>query len=493
MAEQFEVLVIGGGGAGYAAATTAARLGKRVAMAERGKLGGTCLHVGCVPSKALMRAAHVAETVRRAGEFGIEVDGWRLHYPRVVGRARDIVQGFSGAGPRESLARQGITLLEGAVRFLGPHAVDCNGQRYAAERFVIASGSSPLVPALPGLHDVGYLTSNEALWLEALPASVVIVGGSIISCEFASLWAAFGVEVTIVARGLMPQEDPEVGAALLGAFEARGIRLIRGRVVGLARTEGRRAVHVVHADGTETAVLAEAVLLATGRQAQFHDLHLDVAGVQTWERGIAVDATMRTSASHIWAAGDVTGRHMYTHAGDYAAEVAGWNAAAGEPERGMDWRVVPRPVYAIPETASIGLLESEARAQGLEVDVARVSYQDIARAVIQGETEGFAKIIAERSSGQILGAAIVGAQACELIGAIAVAMAGRVSAWLVGDTQHPYPTLSELVRWTADQVGKASRSAAEQALGVPVAVPGDAQGADHRRGIHRPRPSLAVR
>jgi pyruvate/2-oxoglutarate dehydrogenase complex dihydrolipoamide dehydrogenase (E3) component len=376
MAEQFEVLVIGGGGAGYTAASTAARLDKRVAMAERGKLGGTCLHVGCVPSKALLRAAHVAETVRHAAEFGIEVDGWRRQYPRVVGRVRDIVQGFSGAGPRASLARQEITLLEGAVRFLGPHAVDCAGQRYEAERFVIASGSSPLVPALPGLHDVGYLTSNEALWLESLPASVTIVGGSIIGCEFASLWAAFGVEVTIVARGLMPQEDPEVGTALLAAFEARGIRLVRGRVVGLARAAGQRALQVVCADGTETTVMAEAVLMATGRQAQFHDLQLDAAGVRTWERGIAVDATMRTSASHIWAAGDVTGRHMYTHAGDDAAAVAGWNAATGKPERGMDWRVVPRPVYAIPETASIGLLESEARAQGLAVDVARVAYQD---------------------------------------------------------------------------------------------------------------------
>jgi pyruvate/2-oxoglutarate dehydrogenase complex dihydrolipoamide dehydrogenase (E3) component len=239
---------------------------------------------------------------------------------------------------------------------------------------------------------------QEAIWIESLPASVVIVGGSIISCEFASLWAAFGVEVTIVARGLMPQEDP--------------------------------------------------------RSAPPYSRHLRLVA----------------SASS-------------------AAESWGWRAWRGAGRSG--WRA--RPVYAIPETASIGLLESEARAQGLEVDVARVSYQDIARAVIQGETEGFAKIIAERSSGQILGAAIVGAQACELIGEIAVAMAGRVSAWLVGDTQHPYPTLSELVRWTADQVGKASRSAAEQALGVPVAVPAMLSALDHRRGIHRPRPSLAVR
>ena len=194
-------------GAGYTAASTAARLGKRVAMAERGKLGGTCLHVGCVPSKALMRAAHVAETVRRAGEFGIEVDGWRLQYPgSSAGRAISSRVSPAPARVRVWPARRSLW-WKGAVRFLGPHAVDCAGQRYEAERFVIASGSSPLVPALPGLHDVGYLTSNEALWLESLPASVVIVGGSIIGCEFASLWAAFGVEVTIVARGLMPQED----------------------------------------------------------------------------------------------------------------------------------------------------------------------------------------------------------------------------------------------------------------------------------------------
>src|SRR5438874_4069945 len=460
MAEKFDVLVIGGGGAGYAAASTAARLGRRVAMAERWKLGGTCLNVGCVPTKALIRAAQVAETVRRAAEFGIQVDGWRADYPRVVGRAREIVSGFFGEGPRESLARQGITLLEGSVRFLDSHRVVCDGEQYEAERFVIASGSTSLVPELTGLQRVDYLTSDQALWLEKLPKSVVIVGASIIGCEFASLWSAFGVQVTIVGRRLMPQEDPEVGEALRQAFEARGIRLVRGRVVGLERVEGQPCVRAALAGGGETRLAAEVLLLATGRQAQFRDLNLDAAGVQTWERGIAVDQTMRTSAPHIWAAGDVTGRHMYTHAGDYAAEVAGWNAAGGEPERAVDWRVVPRPVYSIPEAAAIGLLESEARDGGLDYEVARVCYQDISRAVIQGEPEGFARIIAERSTGQILGASLVGAQACELIGEIAVAMAGRVSAWLVGDTQHPYPTLSEVVRWTADQIGKGSRPTA---------------------------------
>ena len=468
--ERFDILVIGGGGAGYAAASTAARLGKRVAMAERWKLGGTCLNVGCVPTKALIRAAQVAETIRRAGEFGIDVDGWRLDYPRVVGRARRIVQGFSGEGPRESLAGQGITLLEGSIRFVGPNEVDCNGTPYAADRFVICSGSTSLVPEFPGLHQVPYLTSDQALWLEGLPRSVVIVGCSIIGCEFASLWSAFGVEVTMVARRVLPLEDLEVGDALRAAFESRGIRFVPGRVVDLEMADGRPAVRTALLAGGETMLVGDAVLLATGRLPQCHDLNLDAAGVETWERGIAVDLTMQTSVPHIWAAGDVTGRHMYTHAGDYAAEVAGWNAAGGEPKRAVDWRVVPRPVYSIPEAAAIGLTEADARAQGLDVETASVCYKDISRAILQGEEEGFAKIIADRSTGRILGASIVGAQAAELIGEVAVAMAGNVSAWLVGDTQHPYPTLSEVVRWTADQIGKGHRAPSDQAPGITAAV-----------------------
>lgn len=468
MSKSFDVLVIGGGGAGYAAASIAARQGKRVAMAERWKLGGTCLNVGCVPTKALLRSAQAAETMRRAAELGIEVNGWKLDYPRMVARARSIIDRFSGEGPEASLRRQDITLLTGSVSFVSPHEVTCGEERYTADRFVIASGATAQVPPLDGLDDVPYLTSDEALWLEQLPSSAIIIGGGIISCEFASLWAALGTEVTIVSRQLLSDEDPEVGATLQAAFEARGIRFVSGRASGLERVDGRPGVRVQTEEDDECRLGAEVVLMATGRQARFHDLNLDAAGVETGERGITVDATMRTSAPNIWAAGDVTGLHMYTHAGDYGAEIAGWNAAGGEPERAADWRVVPRPVYSIPEVAAIGLSEPDARQQGLDVEVASVCYADVTRAVLDGTTEGFAKIIAERSTGQILGASIVGAQACELIGEVAVAMAGRVSAWQLGDTQHPYPTLSEVVRWAADQIGKTSRPAADQALGRPV-------------------------
>jgi pyruvate/2-oxoglutarate dehydrogenase complex dihydrolipoamide dehydrogenase (E3) component len=455
----FDVLVIGGGGTGYAAAYAAAKLGKHVAMVERAKLGGTCLNVGCVPTKALLRSAQVAETVRRAGDFGVQVEGWRPDYPQMVARARSLIADFAEDDPHESLARKGIALLEGSVSFVSPHETICGGHRSTAQAFVIATGSTSVVPPIPGLQDVPYLTSDAALWLDHLPPSVVIVGGGIVSCEFASLWAALGTEVTIVSRRLLSNEDSDVGDALLTAFEARGIRVVRGRAVRFERARNGIAVSV-EGDGEDARrhrVTADSVLIATGRRPRYDDLHLEQAGVTAGDHGIEVDETMRTSTPHIWAAGDVVGCNMYTHAGDLGGTIAGWNAAGGAPERTADWRVVPRPIYAIPEVAAVGMTERDARDRGLDVEVGTVCYADVTRTALSGEAEGFVKIIAERSTGQILGAAIVGAQACELISEVAVAMAGHLTVRQVGDTLHPYPTLSEIVRWAADQAGQAIR------------------------------------
>src|SRR5216684_5268239 len=203
MDEAFDVIVIGGGGAGYAAASTAARLGKRVAMVEGAELGGTCLNRGCVPTKTLIRSAQVLETVRRAAEFGIDVGDVRLDYARVRARMDAIIRGFSGDGPLATLAHAGITLFHGSARFEDAHRLRVGDRVYHGERFVICSGSTAEIPDLPGLADVGAIGSTEALALETLPETATIVGGGIISCEFASLWAVFGVGVTIVARRLL--------------------------------------------------------------------------------------------------------------------------------------------------------------------------------------------------------------------------------------------------------------------------------------------------
>ena len=400
MQSDFDVLVIGGGGAGYAAAREAANLGKRVAMVERAKLGGTCLNVGCVPTKALLRSAQVAETVRRAGEFGVQVADWRPDYPQMVARAQALIDSLSDEDPHESLKRQGITLLEGSVRFASPHEIACGSQRVTAQAFVIATGSTSVIPPIDGLEDVPYLTSDEALQLKRLPESVIIVGGGIVSCEFASLWAALGTQVTIVSRRLLSNEDEDVGDALQQAFEARGIQLVQGRAVGVERAGTGLSVQVEDQQKQRQRVTAESVLIATGRRPRYDGLNLEAAGITPGKDGIDVDETMRTRVPHIWAAGDVVGRHMYTHAGDLAGTVAGWNAAGGAPRRTADWRVVPRPVYAIPEVAGIGLTEQQARERGLDVEVGTVCYADITRTALSGEDEGFAKIIAERATGR---------------------------------------------------------------------------------------------
>ncbi|HEY7061426.1 MAG TPA: dihydrolipoyl dehydrogenase [Chloroflexota bacterium] len=453
MQDSFEVIVVGGGGAGYAAASTAARLGRRVAMVERAELGGTCLNRGCVPTKTLIRSAQVMEMIRRASEFGVDVGSVQLDYSRVRARKEAIIRGFSGEGPLESLARQGIALLRGSARFTDAHTLEIDGRPYRADRFIICTGSTARLPDLPGLAAADAVTSTEALALDALPRSAVIVGGGIIACEFASLWTAFGVEVTIIGRSLLTNEDPEVGETLAEAFERRGIRLARGRAERVAGRGGERVVAVRGGDDA-LEVTGDLLLLATGRRALYDGLDLAAVGVATDAQGIGTDERMRTNVSHVWAAGDVTGRHMYTHSGDYGAEIAGWNAAGGEPERRADFRVVPRPVFALPEVAAVGLTEAQARAAGHDIEVARVCYGDVSKAVIQGDDEGFCKIVADRGTGELLGAAIIGASATDLISEIAVAMQGGVSAYTLGHTLHPYPTLAELVRWTADQIGK---------------------------------------
>lgn len=460
-AYDYDVVVIGGGGSGYAAASTAAGGGGRVAMVEGHKLGGTCLNVGCVPTKALLRSAQVLDTVRRAGEFGIEVSGASVRFGAVMERMRAMVARHSREEMTASLRDQGIDLLEGWATFEGPHTLRVGDVAYRSRSFVIASGSAPVVPDIPGIDGSGYLLSDQVLELEELPDSMLIVGGGIIGCEFASFFRAFGADVTVVGDRLLSNEDADVGEELAAGLRRRGVTLLLGgRVVGLARDGADAVATVEYEDGRREEARARVLLVAVGRRARHDGLRIEAAGVEEGERGIAVDSGMRTNVPHIWAAGDVTGEHMYTHAGDHMGEVAGWNAAGNSPARMARLDVVPRPVYSTPEVAAIGLTEEEADRLDCGLEVARVSFADISRAQLDGETEGWCKIVAEGATGRILGASIVGAEANELIGAVAVAMRGGVSAWVLGDTLHPYPTRSEIVRWTADQIGKEGRQEA---------------------------------
>ncbi len=443
-------MVIGGGGAGYAAASTAARHGARVAMIEDWKLGGTCLNVGCVPSKTLLRSAYVWQLVQRAGEFGIEVQGARPNFQAIMQRKTDVIRGFSGEGPEESLRTQGITWLKEHASFVDEHTLRVGERDWTSDRFVICSGSRTTIPTLEGLDDVQYITSDGAFELTELPRSIVIVGSGTIGCEFASFFRAMGSEVTVIGRRLLPREDEDLTDSLTEAFRKRGIRVVTGRAQAVGAEGDLNWVLTTNGQRAE----GEVLMLAGGRRPNMDGLNLEAAGVDYTEIGITVDEHMRTSAGNIWAAGDVTGPPMYTHAGDYAAEIAGWNVVHQRERKKVDWRVIPRPVFSFPEFAAVGLTEEEARRGRDEIEVAKVRFDEVTKPIIDRETEGFVKVIARASDGQILGAGIVGMEATTLISELVVAMTGRVSAWTVGDAIHPYPTLPEMVRWTADQIGK---------------------------------------
>ncbi|HEX6512658.1 MAG TPA: NAD(P)/FAD-dependent oxidoreductase [Chloroflexota bacterium] len=449
MARDFDVMVIGGGGAGYAAASTAARHGANVAMIEDWKLGGTCLNVGCVPSKTLLRSAYVWQLIQRAAEFGIEVGEARPNVQAIMQRKDDVIRGFSGEGPEESLRNQGITWLRQHATFVDEHTLRVGERDYSSDRFVVCSGSKTLIPDLDGLDQVDYITSDGALELRELPRSIVIVGTGTISCEFASFFRALGSNVTVVGRRLLPREDEDLTESLADSFQRRGIRLVYGRAQAVGGDEAGKWVSTSNGQRAE----GEVLMLATGRRPNTDGLNLEAAGIDYSEVGILVDEHMRTSASNIWAAGDVTGPPMYTHAGDYAAEIAGWNVVHPRDRKKVDWRVIPRPVFSFPEFAAVGLTEEQARAREV-VEVAKVRFDEVTKPIIDRETEGFVKVIARASDGQILGAGIVGPEATSLISELVLAMAGHVSAWTVGDAIHPYPTLPEMVRWTADQIGK---------------------------------------
>ncbi|MEJ7652683.1 MAG: FAD-dependent oxidoreductase [Chloroflexia bacterium] len=451
----YDVIVIGGGGTGYAAASTAARRGVRTAMVEGGKLGGACLNVGCVPTKTLLRSAQVADTARRAAEFGVRVGEVSVDFAVVTARMRDIVDGMSGEGPVKSLRDQNIEFFPEWASFEDAHTLRIGERRVTTRNVVIASGSAPVVPNIPGLKESGFITSDGALALDTLSESVVIVGGGAVGCEFASIFNSFGSDVTIVSSRLLEREDEELGAELAEAFARRGIRVLTdARLTRVDRDGGRRVCTVRLADGADQTLTSDVLLVAVGRRPNLDKLSPEAAGVELDEGRVKVNDEMRTTTTNIWAAGDAAGRLMYTHAGDMMGEVAGWNAAGGEPARRARLDVVPRPVYSIPAVAAVGLTIKEAEQVDCDVEIARVKYSDLSRAIINGETEGWCRIIARCDDGVILGASIIGERADEMIGELAFAMTAGVSSWVLGDSLHPYPTLSELVRWTADQLGK---------------------------------------
>lgn len=452
MSNGYDLVVIGGGTAGLVSAAGGASMGARVALVERDRLGGDCLHYGCVPTKTLVKSARVAHMLGHAQDFGMKPVRVNVSFPAVMERVRRAVETVGAHDDPARFERMGVELHLGKeARFESPQDLSVEGARLRARSVILATGSHSVTPPISGIEDVGYITHVEALCLRRLPSSLVVVGSGPIGCEFAQIFARFGCRVTMTCASPLPlpREDPEVGEALLRYLESDGIAYHGGFRATEARAEdGEKVVTAHDARGSAVEARGEEILIAAGRAATVASLDLDAAGVKLGDRGVEVDEYLRTTAPNIYAAGDVTGKHLFTHVADYQAKIALGNALFPV-KRKADYRVVPWTTFTDPEVARVGLTERQALQQRDDVRIYRYGFDDLDRAVADGEPNGFVKIVTD-GKGKILGGHIIGPDAGNLISEIVLAMRRNIPIQALSTTIHVYPTLSEGVKRAAD-------------------------------------------
>jgi pyruvate/2-oxoglutarate dehydrogenase complex dihydrolipoamide dehydrogenase (E3) component len=448
--QRVDVFVIGGGGTGSDVTYALSGAGLSVVMAERDVLGGECSHYGCDPTKAMLKAARVAATVRRAAEFGIRVPGpVEVDFEAVMRRVRRLIDEETSAGASIYEGR-GARVFAQEARLTGEHRVElADGTPFEADRIVLATGSEATAPPVDGLDAGGYWTNKEAIWHgTGVPPSLAVIGAGAIGVEFAQIYARFGARVTLIEAfdRVLPPEDPDSSSAIAGSIASEGIAIRVGARIERAdhpdsRPDGSWAIHL---DGSDP-VIAQRLLVATGRKPCFDGHDLAAAGVRLDGQGRPVlTDTLRTTAPHIWAGGDATGELLFTHVGGYESGVIVADIL-GHPIR-REYRIVPKVTYCEPEVASVGLTEIQARETGYDTITALSHFEHNSRAFIEGDTVGHVKLVADGSSGEVLGGHIVGQNAGELIHEIVAVMAGRVPPRTAGDAIHAYPTLAQTVR-----------------------------------------------
>lgn len=442
----YDLLVIGGGAAGLTAAAGAARLGVRTLLVEgEGRLGGDCLHYGCVPSKTLLATAHARHGLARAEALGLPaVAVPPVDFAAVRRRIETVVAGIQVHDSPERFARLGADVRFGRARFVDDHEIAIDGARISAARLLLATGSRAALPAVPGLAAAGVLTNREIFSLNVLPEHLVILGGGAMAVEMAQAFVRLGARVTVLQRGprLLTREDPDLAAVVAAALVAEGVTLRLGaRLVAVATGPGGRREVVFACDGREETVVGSHILVALGREPTLDGLGLDAAGVVHTKKGLTLDARLRTSRRHIFGAGDVTGAHLFTHAAGYEAGVVVANAVFRLPRR-VDYRHLPRCVYTEPQLAVVGATEAEARAAGTLGTVMTEPFAANDRARAEDVGAGFVKLVRDRR-GRLLGVGIVGPAAGELAATWAVALVGPVGLGRIAGTVLPYPTLAE--------------------------------------------------
>ena len=449
----YNLVVIGAGSAGLVSAYIASAVKAKVALVERHRMGGDCLNTGCVPSKALLRSARLLAEARHSQRYGIDRMDAEYDFAQVMERVQAVIGKVAPHDSVERYTELGVEVIEGNAHIVSPWEVEVGGRRLSARSLIVATGAGPLVPPLPGLDTVDYLTSDTLWNLRALPKRLLVLGGGPIGCELSQAFARFGSEVTQVemALRLLPREDADAASEVESRFREEGIHVRAGCKALRVERDGEGGRLVCERDGKEVAFAFDRLLLALGRKANVHGFGLQELGVEIDPRGtVRADAFMRTNFPNILVAGDVAGPYQFTHVAAHQAWYASVNALLAPLWRfKADYRVIPWATFTEPEVARVGLSEDEARAQGIAVEVTRYGLDDLDRAIADSADRGFVKVLTAPGKDRILGATIVGEHAGDLLAEFVLAVKHGIGLNKLLGTIHTYPTLSEASKYAA--------------------------------------------
>jgi len=454
MPKEYDCLVIGAGSAGMVAAAQAAAMGAKTAITEKWKLGGDCPNRACIPTKALLHSAKLLSDFKQAEKYGIVAENVSFDWKKVQAWKDKVVLERTKYESEATLKSQGVDLFWGQTSFVSPTQVKVGDTPLTAKKIVITAGSQPAVFPIEGLDKVGYLTSNEAVELKSLPKSIMIVGAGAVGVEFAQILIRFGVDVTVfeAASHIIPAADQETAEALGKFLAKQGIKFhVNAKVLKFEKSGETKKATVDLGGGKTKEFTAEEVMMATGRRPDLDGLNIEAARVETTKKGIIVDDTLKTSMSHIYAAGDITGVMQFTHMATYQAVYATYNALTKKEPQKVNYRVVPWVAFSDPEIAGVGMTEEQIKEKEMKYQKSIFSFKDLGKASTQAEYDGFVKLLVDEEK-QILGGFIVGPQAGELIHQIVVAMAGNVPVDALGRAIFAYPTWSEAVGSAAAQL-----------------------------------------
>ncbi len=449
----FNMIVIGAGSAGLVAALIAATVKAKVLLIEKHRMGGDCLNTGCVPSKALIRSARVKHMLDNANDYGIDGVSGTVNFAAVMERIQSVIKTIEPHDSVERFESLGVNCLQGEAKIKSPYEVSVGDKIYSTKSIVIASGASPMIPPIPGLADIDYLSSDNLWDLREQPKELLVMGAGPIGCELAQSFQRLGSQVTLVdmAPRVMPREDEDISAYMEETFRKEGINvLVNHKMEKFFKRDGRD-IASLSAEGKSVEIPFDKVLVAVGRKANSKHLGLEELGIETTKPGlIKVDDYLRTNFKNIYACGDIAGPYQFTHTASHQAWYAAVNALFGVFKKfKVDYSVIPWATFTDPEVARVGLNEADAKTKGIAYEVTQYGLDDLDRAIADNEAQGFVKVLTEPNSDKVLGATIVGYHASELITEFITAMKHGIGLNKILGTIHIYPTLSEANKFLA--------------------------------------------